>query len=224
MLQHLEALNNRTMREYGASRRELFERFERTALKPLPTSRFEVTTTKLARVNIDYHIEFEKHWYSVPYQLVHQEVWIKAGEFTVTVYCENRSVATHSRCRAPYRYTTLPEHMPPHHQAIRSRSAANFLAWADTVGVSTKALIERIFSNARHVEQAYRSILGIQRLAKTYSPSALEEAALCALKAGAISCKSLRTIIARHYAERLKQNQQPALLAHSNLRDPNTFH
>lgn len=219
----LQALNEKQMRDYGASRQELFGRFEKSALKSLPVHRFEVTRTKLCRVNIDYHIEFEKHWYSVPYRLVHQEVWVKAGEFTLTVYCENRAIATHSRSRVAYRYTTLSEHMPAHHQAIRSRSAANFLAWAETVGVSTKALIEKVLSTARHEEQAYRSILGIQRLSKTYSPLALEAAALCALKAGTISSKSLRSIIARHYAERLKQVEQPPFLPHVNLRDPNSF-
>jgi transposase len=169
-----EGLNRRPMREYGASRQELFERIERAALKPLPAHRFEVTTTKLARVNIDYHIEFEKHYYSVPYQFVHQQVWVKATQHQLTVFLDRTCVATHVRSHAQYRFTTLPEHMPRHHQAVLSQKAEFYLAWAASVGPECRKLIDRVFVLVRHEEQAYRVIKGMQRLCKTYSAPAFE--------------------------------------------------
>ena len=218
-----EELNRREMREYGASRWELFERIEKNALKPLPQCRFEVTTSKIARVNIDYHIEFEKHWYSVPYQLLRQEVWVKAGEFLVTIFLGSKCVAQHARNRIPYRYTTVAEHMPPNHRAIRTRTTEGFVAWAGTVGTATTQLVEKILGSAQHEQQAYRTVLGLQRLAKTYSPLALEAAAVEAHRIGTCSCKGLRTIIARQYAEKVKQ-APVQIIPHGNLRDPNVFH
>jgi len=218
-----QALNNRQMREYGASRQELFERIEKPALRELPQSRYEVCTSKLARVNIDYHIEFEKHWYSVPYQFVRQEVCIRATEHKISVFLDNQCIATHPRVRTPYRFSTNSSHMPANHRAIRFCRGEGFLLWATGVGESTKALVDRILSDARHEQQAYRTLLGIQRLAKTYSPLALEQAAKEANRIGKLSCKSLRTIIARNYAEKIKC-QETSSIIHSNLRDPKIYH
>jgi transposase len=220
----VDTLNHRQMREYGASRWELFLRMEQRALKPLPEKRYEVTMLKLAKVNIDYHIEFEKHYYSVPYQLVRQEVWVKASEFQVTIHLGNKCVATHIRSRFPYRYTTLFEHMPQNHQAVRSYTAAGFVTWAATIGTESVKLIERTFSLVQHERQAFRSILGFQRLAKTYSSQAFEAAAQEANGAGVASCKRVKGIIARQYAEKLNQKESAPVVTHSNLRDPGTYH
>jgi transposase len=70
----VEDLNRRMMRVYGATRLELFERVDRPALGPLPTTRFIYGSWKKARVNIDYHIEIDRHYYSVPHALVREEV------------------------------------------------------------------------------------------------------------------------------------------------------
>jgi hypothetical protein len=218
------ALNNRQMRDYGASRQELFDRTENSTLKPLPRKRYEFIVSKLARVNIDYHVEFEKHYYSVPYQLVHQKVWIRVGESQVTVLHNNTSVATHLRSRVSYRYTTLLEHMPANHRAIRSRTAESFVIWASAIGEETKRLVERVFLMVRHEQQAFRSILGMQRLAKTYSPSAFEEAAKEANGAQVASCRAVRGIIARQHSEKLSETQQPPTISHANLRDPDSYH
>jgi transposase len=220
----VDALNHRQMREYGASRWELFVKIERDALKPLPEKRYEVTTLKLAKVNIDYHIELEKHYYSVPYQLVRQEVWVRASEYQVTIHFGNKCVATHVRSRIPYRYTTLFEHMPSNHQAIRSQKAESFVTWAATIGPESEKLIERTFSLVSHERLAFRSIMGLQRLAKTYSTQAFEAAAKEANGAGVASCKRVKGIIARQYAEKINQKEPAPVVLHANLRDPIIYH
>lgn len=220
------ALNNQQMKEYGASRNDLFERLERAALKPLPEARYEVATIKHARVNIDYHVEFDKHYYSVPYQHVRQEVWIRATEFTVEIVLEKTRIALHQRSRKPYGYSTIPEHMPLHHVAFHSRKAETFIAWARAVGPESEQLVMRVFTLVRHEEQGYRTILGLQRLAKTYTSTAFEAAAKEANGAGVASCKRVKGIIARQHAENLAklENAAAAPVLHMNLRDPKNYH
>jgi transposase len=219
----LAEVNAGVMREYGASRDELFERIERSALRVLPPTQFEPAECKLARVNIDYHVDFERHRYSVPFQYVHQEVWVRATEFTLSVHRDGKSIATHARCRSEKRFTTLAEHMPPAHQAMHARSTVNFLQWAKSVGSGTHNFVEKLLCAVRHEQQAYRTIMGLQRLAKTYSAAALERAAAEAAGACALSYGAVHGIIARHHAEQLKD--APVLVAeHANLRDPKLFH
>lgn len=218
-------LNNQRMQEYGASRNELFERLERAALKPLPETRYEVATIKHARVNIDYHVEFDKHYYSVPYQHARQEVWIRATEFTVDIVLEKTRIALHQRSCKVHGHSTLTEHMPSHHLAIHSRKAETFLAWARAVGSESEKLVARVLSLVRHEEQGYRTILGLQRLAKIYTSTAFEAAAKEANDAGVASCKRVKGIIARQYAENLEKltyaDATPVL--HGNLRDPKGY-
>ena len=220
-----DALNHRQMREKGASRRELFERFEKEVLKPLPATRYEAVTFKLARVNIDYHVEFKKHYYSVPYQYNRQEVWIRVSEHQVAVYLHGKSIAIHPRSRAEYRFSTVTEHMPANHQAMRSRTASVFLDWAASIGPESRKLVDRALTLGAHEQQAFRSILGMQRLVKSYSPAAFEAAAKEANGACLASCKRLRGIIARQYAEQLSvSGKQTPIILHANLRDPKDYH
>ena len=219
----LDKLNRHYMRDYGASRQELFEREEQAALRPLPSSPFEVAQCKLARVNIDYHIDFELHRYSVPFQYVHQEVWVRASEHRVTVHCGGSCIASHVRTRTPYKFTTVIEHMPPAHQAMRARTTVNFLAWADRVGPGARTFVDKLLGAVRHQQQAYRTILGLQRLEKKFSAAALNAAAAEAARVGALSCSSVKALIARQIlvpaaAPEVRPTQ------HANLRDPKLYH
>jgi len=107
----LEKLNERPMRKLGKSRRELFAEVERAALKPLPSRPYELAFWKKARVNIDYHVELEGHWYSVPYGLVGKEVELRHTEACVEVFLAGRRVASHVRSQQRGRFTTQAEHI-----------------------------------------------------------------------------------------------------------------
>ena len=63
----LDNLNDRPMRGWGTSRRALFEQLDRPALEPLPAEPYEYAEWKRCRVNLDYHVEIAKHYYSVPH-------------------------------------------------------------------------------------------------------------------------------------------------------------
>jgi transposase len=188
-------LNLRVMKRYGKSRRELFDAVERGALLPLPATRFEYAEWSKARVNIDYHIVFDGHFYSVPHSLVHEEIEVRATAVTVEMILRGRRVAGHARSHVRGRHTTLPEHMPSAHRAHAEWTPTRILGWAATVGISTRALCESILSARPHPEQGFRSCLGILRLAKRYGDDRLEAACERALRVRARSYRHIESML-----------------------------
>jgi transposase len=221
----LTELNDKPMEDYGRSRRELFELLDRPALKPLPAQPYEFAVWKKARVHIDYHVEFERHYYSVPYALIHQEVELRATATTLEVFFKHRRVASHPRVPAPGQHTTLVEHMPPAHQAYQEWTPERFAHWAGNIGPATAELIQAILTARRHPQQAYRSCLGVLRLSSHYSPERLEAACRRALTAGIHSYKGVKNILDAHL-EAVVEEEAPAEApaAHANIRGPDYYH
>ena len=215
----LDELNARLMRHLGRSRRELFEMLDRPALKPLPQQPYEFAIWKLARVNIDYHVEFEKHYYSAPYKLIHQQVYVRATERTVEIFFKGKRTASHRRNHIPGRHTTLSEHMPPAHQAYQEWSPDRFTRWAETIGPHTTQLVQTLLASRKHPQQAYRSCLGILRLASRYGEERLEAACRRALPAGIHSYKGVKNILDAKLDQVEPEEPTPVVLtSHENIR------
>jgi len=198
----LAELNDRLMRRYDQSRRQLFERLDHPALKPLPATAFVYGEWETARVNIDYHIEIDRHYYSVHHSLLHEQVdvWLTAA--TVEVYLRGERVASHRRSPARAGHTTCPEHMPKAHQKHLEWSPSRLIEWAASIGPATRGLVQAILADRPHPEQGYRSCLGILRLAKHYGEQRLEAACSRALAAGARSYRHVDSIL-KHGLDRL---------------------
>lgn len=195
MRERLEPLNGRVMQGYGLSRQGLFEQVDQSALKPLPVQPFVFGQWKSAKVNLDYHIEVEGHYYSVPYPLVGQTVQVKTGEQLVEIFHQHQRVAAHERSRVRYRHTTLPEPMPPEHLAYKGQSKERFLAWAESIGPATVVQVQAIFDTKAHPEQAFRTLKGIQRLVGRYDATRLEAACRRANALGLVGLRRLRNIL-----------------------------
>lgn len=191
----LEDLNHRPMRVYKASRRQLFERLDQPALRPLPTEAFEYGTWKTARVNIDYHIEVDGHYYSVPYTLLHDLVEARQTAQTIEAFYEGTRVASHRRSWERGRHTTLPEHMPKAHQKHLEWTPSRIIHWARTIGPETEKLVTAILADRPHPEMGYRSCLGILRLARRDGEVRLEAACARAMAAGARSYRHVDSIL-----------------------------
>src|SRR5216684_758735 len=199
----LADLNARPMRLYRASRRELFERLDHPALRPLPAEAFVYSDWKVsARVSIDYHIELHGHYYSVPYALIHEHVDARLTATTVEVFHRGQRVAAHRRSVVRGQHTTDPAHMPKAHRRHLEWTPSRLIDWARTIGPQTAALVQAILADRPHPEQGYRSCLGILRLAKRDGPERLEAA--CA-RAGAVEARSYRHVdsILKHGLDRL---------------------
>jgi transposase len=228
----LGELNARTMRRYGMSRRELFERVERQHLQPLPSERFAYCTFVHATVNIDYHVECDDHFYSVPYQLRYEEkpvVELRVTAGTIEVLHKNRRVASHARSYAKYQHTTLPEHMPEAHRQHLEWTPSRLVSWAGKVGASTQTLVEKILESRRHPEQGYRTCLGLLRLTKKYGEERVEAASARALAARAYSYRHVKSIL-EHGLDRQAvlptgaDDPAAAPIEHENIRGAKYYH
>lgn len=224
----LEEVNDRKMRVYGASRNELFERVEKSALLPLPQDRFTYAEWKMVKVNrLDYHVDVEGHYYSAPHTMAGEKVEARFTATTVELYQRGERFTSHVRSAARGRHTTKAEHMPKAHQKHLEWSPARITQWASTIGPQTKALVEAILAERPHPEMGYRSCLGILRLGKKF-PERLERACGRALLGGARSYKSVASIL-KLGLDRLQQPAAPepqstlALGEHENVRGPGYY-
>ena len=220
----LRELNPRPMRHLGRSRRELFEALDQPALKPLPEQPYEFALWKKAKVNIDYHVEFERHYYSVPYTLSRQTVYVRATESTLEIFCQGQRVASHLRSTLPGRHTTQTEHMPPAHQHYQEWSPDRFTRWAQTIGPHTTQIIQAVLGSRKHPQQAYRSCLGILHLTKRYGEERLEAACRRALPAGILSYKGIKNILAAKL-DQAEPDESPDVVpnSHENIRGQTYF-
>jgi transposase len=175
----------------------LFAELDRPALQPLPAERYEFAQWKTVRANIDYHVEVERHRYSVPYQLTGQQLEARFTATTVEIFHRGIRVASHVRSYTPYRATTISEHRPKSHQAHMEWTPSRLIHWAETVGPATANVVSTILESKPHPEMGYRACLGILRLAKGYSAERLEAASQRALLMGACSYRSLKSILSR---------------------------
>jgi transposase len=169
-------INNRMSRHLGASRRALFEELERSALKPLPAEPYVFAEWKECRVGLDYHVEIEKHYYSVPHQLLREKVWARITARTIEVFHRGKRVAAHVRSSSNRKHTTVREHMPSSHRRYADWTPERLRRQAGEIGRNTSALVEIILRERTHPEQGFRACVGILRLAKTYGRERLEAA------------------------------------------------
>ena len=220
----LADLNVRPMKGYGgASRRALFERFDQPALQPLPLERYVHAEWRHARVNIDYHVEVDRHYYSVPHALIHTAVEIRLTATTVDVLQRGVRVWLHVRSDQAGRHTTIPDHMPKAHRAHLEWSPSRLIRWGATIGRHTEALVTTLLESRPHPEQGYRSCLGILRLAKRHGPERLDAACARAVAAGARSYRHVESIL-KHGLDRLPLDAEPTPPSlrppHDNVRGP----
>ncbi len=191
----LVRLNDRKFRKLDTTRRRLFEAVDRPALRALPAEPFVFAEWKKVRVHPDYHVEVDRHYYSVPYQYVREQLEARVAETTVEIFRAGRRVATHVRSFTPGRFTTLEAHRPPCHQDLQWTSE-RVIEKGRTVGEATARLLERIMGSRPHPELGYRSCLGVLRLAGRYSGERLEAASRRALAVDACSYRSVKSILA----------------------------
>ena len=217
-------LNQRPFKKLEGSRQSVFEAIEHPALQPLPENPYVFAQWKKARVNIDYHVELNRHYYSVPYELSQKEVFIRYTQNTLEVFFNNKRVASYLRDDSPGRHSTVKEHMPKSHQQYLEWSPSRIINWAKTMGESTAKIVEIILNTRRHPEQGYRSCMGLLRLAKRYSQERLESACRRALIIGGYSYKSVCSILEKGLDQQpLPESNKTPTIKHENIRGKNYF-
>jgi len=218
-------LNEREFRGEKTSRKDLFCDLERPALRPLPASRYEFGAWKAVTVNIDYHVEYERRYYSVPYQLVRQRLDLRASAGCIEIFKGTRRVASHVREYGSRRYITDPAHMPASHRAHLEWTPSRLVQWAKGSSEAAGSFVEALLESRPHPEHAYRACLGLMSLARRYGDDRLGAACTRAISAKAISYTSVKSILAEGL-DRLalpEATDVPAPPTHENLRGADYF-
>ena len=222
-------LNQRPFKKLPGCRLSQFEKIDKPALKPLPAQTYEYVDIKQARVHIDYHIEYDKHYYSVPHHLVKQQVEVQASANLVSVYVQGQRVAAHPRRTRHGGHSTCTEHMPHAHRAIHEWSPDRFLRWAGDIGPQTQQVVTHLLQQKLHKEQNYRQILALLGSAKKYGRDRLNNACARALAIHSPTHRSVKSILEkgmdRIQHEQATQSQEDLFLdAHENIRGEKYYH
>ena len=224
--QLLVELNQRPFKKLPGCRRSAFEQLDAPALRPLPATRYAISRWKTAKVNIDYHVEFEAHYYSVPHRLVGAKVELRVTDSLLECFASNQRVACHAVSHVRGGFTTAAEHMPASHRAHREWTPAKLIAWGQRIGVSTAAVVTWQLEHRPHPEQGYRACLGLLALVRKYTAERLEAACTRAMAIRAPTLRSVTNIL------KCGLDRQPSLfpsasstaIEHENVRGPDYYH
>ena len=221
----LKELNGRPFQKLPGCRREAFEQVDYPAMRPLPVEHYEYTEWGKARVHIDYHVEIDKHYYSVPYQLVGQQLDFSLSLRTVECFHKNKRVASHQRSFEKGQYTTVAAHMPKSHREHAEWTPQRLVQWASKTGSATAEIVETIMTSRPHPQQGFRACLGIMRLGKTYGDDRLEAACRRAVALDACGYRHIQSILKNGLDRRpLPQRTPPGpRIEHDNVRGPSYY-
>jgi transposase len=219
-------LNQRPFKKLPGCRRSAFELLDAPALRPLPASRYAIGRWKTVKVNIDYHVEFDGHYYSVPHRLVGAKLDVRVTGSLLECFASNQRVAGHAVSTVRGDFTTVAEHMPASHRAHREWTPAKLIAWGQRIGVSTAAVVTWQLERRPHPEQGYRACLGLLALVRKYSAERLEAACTRAMAIRAPTLRSVTNIL------KCGLDRQPSLfpvaagpvIEHENVRGPDYYH
>ena len=221
----LDQLNNKVTRHLGASRKDLFERLDQPVLKPLPVEPYVYAQWKQCRAGLDYHIDVERHYYSVPYHLLKQKLWVRITARTVEVFHKSQRVASHSRSSGNRQHSTHRDHMPANHRFREDWTPEKIRRQAARIGPNTEAFVEVVMRQRKHPEQGYRTCLGVLRLAKTFGRERLEAACDRALAINANSYTSLHSILKNGLDRQCRTSAtEDVAITHPNIRGSEYFH
>lgn len=224
----LADLNQRPYKKWPGTRLSWFEAIDRPALRPLPAQPYEIAHFKRCRVNIDYHVDIDGHYYSVPHSLVRQDVEARITQTTVEILHGGRRIASHPRSDRRGTHTTLAEHMPKAHRAHREWSPGRLLNWAQRIGSHTKHVVQYQLTHKPHPEMGYRACLGLLALARQYGEDRLEAACARAIALGAPHRRSVASIL-QAGLDRQPLPQTPSQTDwispdHDHVRGPDYYH
>lgn len=215
----LDTLNAQPFQKLEGSRDSWFEAYEKSKLLPLPQDPYQLAAWSKAGVNIDYHAVVDNHYYSVPYQLIHQTLDVRSTQSTVELFREAKRVAAHVRSYRPGLFTTLEEHRPKSHQKYLEWTPSRMIDWAHKNGSCCAELVRHILENRPHPEQGFRSCLGIIRLGKAVGQERLEAACRRAMHFGTCTYGSVKSILENRLDQQPLEQELPlSSPLHQNVR------
>jgi transposase len=221
--EELEKFINRPFQKMEGNRLIAFEKIDKPCLQPLPATKYKYAEWKEAKVQFNYHVDFEDYFYSVHYSYINKPCSVRATSLTIEIYISGERIAVHQRnYNKSNRYKTLPEHMPENHKAVYGWSSERFLSWAGKIGPNSREFVKRILESRDYPVQTYRTCMGIMRIGNNNSNEIMETACREALEKNIISYKYF-SLIYKQVAARAPKNQTEKIISHDNLRGSSSF-
>ena len=221
----LEELNGKPFKKLPGNRRQAFEQIDKPALQPLPRQPYRYLDIKPVKVNIDYHVQYQQHHYSVPHQYVGETLELHASDTLVILYFRQRQVAAHPRKHQPGT-STEANHMPKRHQKQQQWTPGRLKNWAKGMGPEVLAWVDTQLTTKDHPEQAYRVCLGLLNLSRDYPSQRLDTACKIANREGLLRLKHIKSILQSNRDQLPEQLDLQVELPqdHENIRGPHKFH
>jgi len=217
----LTELNNKPFQKLPFNRKEYFEKYEKPALKPLPVVAYEIGKWIRKKVGINYHVEIDRHFYSVPYKYAKEEVEVHITFSCVEIFHKNVRVASHMRSRNIGGNTTVADHMPSHHRIRAEWNRDRIINWAATIGDATQNMAREIMDHKPHPELGFKACFGLFGIAKKYGNDRLESACKLAISFKAYSYKSVKSILLKGLDKQAHKPTKTAnnlIIMHKNIR------
>ena len=179
-------------------------------------------------VQRNYHIQLsESHlYYSAPYQYVGKKVKVLYDSRVVEIYFENSRIALHIRHPHARAYTTLAEHMPPHHQRMQQIKGYNkdeLLSQARRIGTYAEQAAALMLDNSIYIEQNYKACFGMLLLQKKYGAPRLEAACKRALQGSRVNYTMIKNILERGLDKQATLFEEHTTPEHANIRGKNHY-
>jgi len=172
-----------------------FNAIDKPALKPLPSLPYDYVDIKKCQVRLDYHVEIDKHFYSVPHVLIHKCVEYHLGRQLVEIFYQGERVASHVRSNKLGVATTVLEHMPHAHRQHQQWTPLKFAQWSKAIGPSMEQIAAHLIQHKRNPECCYRIHLGFLNLSKRYPKFRLERACQYALTQHLYTFSQIQSIL-----------------------------
>lgn len=171
----LEIVNRAPFKKLPGSRLSVFTETEQPLLRPLPPARYEFANWKKVKAGMDYHVQYDDHYYSVSYTYAGKHLYLRATTNVIEVFFEQERIASHIRSySSQIRYVTLQEHMPSNHRAMADWTSGRFESWAKKFGPDTHNYICFLMERKEHPEQSFRTCAGILRMGESVSVTSME--------------------------------------------------
>ncbi|MCK5478559.1 MAG: IS21 family transposase, partial [Methylococcales bacterium] len=222
----LEEVNNKPFKQLKGTRQQWFDSIDKPALLSLPKQAYQYTEIKTVKVNIDYHLQYDNHLYSVPHHLVGEKLELHAKEYLIELYFHNNRITSHVRKYYPG-MTTVPEHMPVKHEKHHKWTPGRLMNWAKDIGDEVLVWVKTVLKQRQHEEQAYRVCLGLLNLSRSYPAERLNKACSIANKNSLYRLKHIKDILLSNQDQLLpesKESLQTLPQSHENIRGPKSFH
>lgn len=222
----LVEVNNKAFRQLKGSRQQWFESLDRPALAPLPKHPYQYTEIKTVKVNVDYHIQYDQHLYSVPHHLVGEKLQLHASDHLIELYFHNQRITSHARKYRPG-MTTLTEHMPKQHEKHHQWTAGRLMNWAKDLGDEVLLWVQRQLKQKQHEQQAYRVCLGLLNLSRAYPAKRINNACAIANQNRLYRLKQIKSILQSNQDQLLPESKEQLSLlpqSHENIRGPKNYH